>query len=321
VHVDIVYCSLPDKYFENVMQEGLGSRESLQNLLEQASAISRQGAAALQGCIDSRVQMEDIGAQPLVFASAISSVLEFLRRRGLRGNCFQMVRSFQITKLAIAFCRSHTASGRQWSSDTLYRGLLEHFARISNDAWTHAVTGLKWVPKQFLERTIRAFKNEGKQDTFPPNGMRGLRIGSERHNFESGKRLRSRLPALFRELLRDGMHVVTCSESSTGPIEFAVPRGGLNFVRSIFKPLYNDGVSIVVFQNTRYAFGKQLKKGRDVDVPAVIKKFQESRETILHFPLWLTAHQRSIVHEECELLGLQHESLGEGKYRHVRICK
>lgn len=54
---------------------------------------------------------------------------------------------------------------------------------------------------------------------------------------------------------------------------------------------------------------------------ARILDFLKSSATHLDFPSSLNAHDRLLVHQWAEEYGLQHVSTGEGKERHISICK
>ncbi len=55
---------------------------------------------------------------------------------------------------------------------------------------------------------------------------------------------------------------------------------------------------------------------------AVVKAFVESEaEVKFEFPATLTSYERMVVHEVAEAAGLVHESVGEGKKRHIVLTK
>ena len=55
---------------------------------------------------------------------------------------------------------------------------------------------------------------------------------------------------------------------------------------------------------------------------AIIEDFlDKSSETVLHCPSDLNTYERMLLHEMAEEKGLEHESIGEGKKRHIVLKK
>ncbi|KAG9336347.1 hypothetical protein JZ751_002694 [Albula glossodonta] len=64
------------------------------------------------------------------------------------------------------------------------------------------------------------------------------------------------------------------------------------------------------------------KKNNSEELKEQLLQFLKDPErTVLHFPSSLNSHSRMLVHEISEDMGLQHESVGEGKNRRITVSK
>lgn len=67
---------------------------------------------------------------------------------------------------------------------------------------------------------------------------------------------------------------------------------------------------------------EEQNKSRYSEIKKQVELFLEDKErTELQFPPSFNSHERLLIHQVAEELGLMHESKGEGKYRHITVSR
>ncbi|KAI1895633.1 hypothetical protein AGOR_G00108240 [Albula goreensis] len=83
-------------------------------------------------------------------------------------------------------------------------------------------------------------------------------------------------------------------------------------------PAMKDGEALGL---TAEGMEGEKKNNREELKEQLLQFLKDPERTVLHFPSSLNSHSRMLVHEISEDMGLQHESVGEGKNRRITVSK
>ena len=359
IEFDIVVALIPNKeIFENP-SEGQVPVLKLAEMREAGDNVSKVALSGpifldrimkvIKNC---NVSIELVGA-------VVEMTIQLLIAKREKGNAYHCVRSFHVVKLLLNFMESfsnETTPTTVDDFDIFFQKFINFVSQMTFDSWT-SLCG-EFVPEEYIPRLCTIFQETDtrlresdfpscevyedilSRTTFPPESYTPVEIRISGTNqlmkWKAKMLVEARLPTYIRQLLTVGLDVVSDGNSKCeSRFCFAVPQGKSikETLQQTLRPFWtemsdirkSDGLKIqLTFDQPVDAASSNKAIVTDTKVSAVldsVTEFVSSTNLELHLASNLSAHTRLLVHETAERLGLQHNSVGSGRNRHIVLKK
>ena len=351
IEFDVVVAVVEEQAFSKPALGGLSPSQ----IAKLRKSNDSQSKAALAGmlflervehAVGDVVTMEEFGV-------VVEMIVQLLVAKRQKGNAFSSIRTFHVVQLLADFIQSHSAElGESSSPDSVLQSFVAHVSQLSLDKWITLVGDT--VPESYIPELMTVFQAAGsllteenghpsstcyaellQRTEFPPKDHTtvGIKLSGSNNVLKWKARtiIEARLPTYIRQLISMGLHVARDTCSNVRDVDqfcFAVPslKSARETLQSVLRPFWNE----LSEYRKKQGLQMQLTFGQPStnSSPAQSKQFLDqvhsfasSTDKELHLPSTLTGHDRLLVHEAAERLGLQHTTVSSGKTKHIVLRK
>lgn len=354
IEFDIVIAVIHDKDFFSSVADSQISASAVAEMRKSGDSVSK---AALQGPLfleKVKQIVKDILPLPQ-FGAVVEMTAWLLSAKREKGNAYHCMRTFHLVRLLADCLQSRSSDlGQRFCCDDVFRLFITHVARLPASKFA-ALFG-EFVPEDYIPRIMAVFAEacailaqEGHpshhcyeqllwRPDFPQESHTQVEIKITGNNnllmWQAKAIVEARLPSYIRQLVGRGLNVIPDGNTScSNRFCFSVLslKSSRETLQHVLRPFWNEledcrkkgGV------NVHLTFGQPTeassKSGSyDEKSPPFldqVSSFVSSDQRELHLPPTLSSHERMLVHEAAERLGLLHKTVGSGRDRHLVVKK